>query len=197
MAIHKRPLNETIVRQLYELACTPFELAWFRQRWDAFGWSYKPGIGDEFGFQVQVPGFWSLGVDPLAEKVLCATLPFYYWEDCDPEFHEELEEYLHQRQAFDDEFETAANLARRLLPTPVQFWTDADVDAHKAIVWKGDHGLLILQQACFDLQFGIELDFWLVACSVKEFHPATPLIHWLCKHSERLHAESDSPPLRW
>ena len=197
MAIHQRPLTETLVRQLYELACTPFRLASFRDRWDSFGWSYKPSVGDEFGFQVQVPGAWPLSTDPLGEEVIGASLPFYYWEDYDPEFHDDPEEYRHQRQAYDDEFETAVGLARRVLPTPVQFWTDADEDAHRAVVWGGDHGLLILQQACFDPQFGIELDFWLAGCSRQDFHPATPLIDWLCKRSQSLHAEHDFPPLRW
>jgi hypothetical protein len=197
MAIHKLKLTKTLVRQLYELACTPFRLASFRERWDSFGWSYKPGVGDEFGFQVHVRGSWPLTIDPLGEEVICADFPFYYWEDYDPQFHKDLEEYNRRRQAYEDEFETALNLARGVLATPLQFWTDADKDAHKAVVWEGDHGLLILQQAAFDLQFGIQLDFWLMGCSRQDFHPTTPLIDWLCKRSKRLHAKSDFPPLCW
>jgi hypothetical protein len=197
MAIHELPLTETVAQQLYELACTPFRLASFRERWDSFGWSYSPGVGDEFGFRVQVLGGWSLIVEPLGEEVIGASLPFYYLEEYNPEFHDDLEEYRRQRQAYNDGFERAVSLAQRILPAPVRFWTDADERAHRAVVWRGSHGLLILQQACFDPQFGIELDFWLVGCSEEEFRPATPLIDWLCKRSQSLHAERDFPPLRW
>lgn len=197
MAIHKRQLTKGLVRQLYDLACTPFRLGSFRERWDSFGWSYKPGSGDEFGFPVEVPGNWPLTIDPLGAKVVGASLPFYYWENYNPEFHEDLKEYQRQRQAFDDEFDSAASLAGRVLPTPLQSWTDADEDAHKAVIWEGEHGLLILQQACFDPQFGIELDFWLAGCSRTDFRPSTPLIDWLCKRNQRLHSKQDFPPLCW
>lgn len=190
-------MTDDLVRQLYELACTPFRLASFRERWESFGWSYEPSVGDEFGFHVQAPGGWSLIIDPFGEEVVGASLPFYYWEDYDPRWHDDLNEYQRQRLAYSDEFETAAGLARRVLPAPAMFWTDEDGDAHRAVVWVGGHGLLILQQACFDPQFGIELDFWLTGCSMQDFRPTTPLIDWLCKRGQSLHAERDFPPRRW
>ncbi len=186
MRDHKKSLTNTLIHQLYELVCTPFRLASFQKQWDSFGWSYTPSIGDEFGFQVQLTPGWSLSVDPLGDEIISATLPFYYWENYDPKFHEDLGEYTRQRQEYNAAFETAASLARRLLPPPIQFWTDADEDAHKAIAWEGDHGLLILQQACFDPQFGIDLDFWLTNCSRQDFHPTMPLIDWLTEHSRKI-----------
>jgi hypothetical protein len=196
MAIQSLPLSDTIVLQLFELACTPFRLASHRERWDSFGWSC-PRDASEFGFQVQIPGGWWLGVDPLGEQVVGATLAFYCWEDYSPQFHDDLQEYKRQRHAYDVEFEAAASRARRVLPAPVQSWADADKDAHKAVVWEGTDGLLILQQASFDSQFGIEIDFWLEGCSMVDFRPSTPLIDWLCKRSQNLHAEHGFPPLRW
>jgi hypothetical protein len=146
---------------------------------------------------VQVSSDWSLIVDPLGKEVIGATLPFYYWEDYDPKFHQDFEDYQRQRQAYDDEFEASARFARRLLPSPIQVCAGMDKNAHKAVVWEGEHGLLILQQACFDPQFGIDLDFWLAGCSVQAFHPTTPLISWLCTRSQRLHADRGFPPLCW
>jgi hypothetical protein len=197
VAIHHYPLTEAIVRQLYALAWTPFRLPSFRERWESFGWSYEPGMGDEFGFRVRIHDEWSLSIDPLGEHIIGASLAFHYWEDYEPEFHDNPEEYRRQRQAYDDKFEAAAKLAQRVLPTPMRFWTDADEDAHRAIVWEGEHGLLILQQAGFDPQFGIELDFWLEGCSKDDFQPNTPLIDWLCRRSRSLHAKGDFPPLCW
>jgi hypothetical protein len=196
MAIHRLPITEKLVYQLYELACTPFVLASFRARWDDFGWFYSPDRGDEFGFRVQIPGGCWLSVDPLGGDVIGASLPFYYWEDYDRQFHDNQDEYRRQRRAYDDEFETAVSLARRQLPAPIQLWTDANEEAHKAVVWNGDEGLLILQQACFDPQYGIEVNFWLASCSSRDFQPTTPLIDWLCKRSQSRHAEQDFPPLR-
>lgn len=139
----------------------------------------------------------SLSVDPLGDEVVGASLPFCYWEEYNPEFHDDLQEYGSQREAYNRVFEKAAGLARRLLPPPVQFWTDADERAHRAVVWEGNHGLLILQQASFDPQFGIEVDFWLAACSRQQFCATTPLIDWLCQRSHSTHAERGFPPLHW
>lgn len=196
MSIENRPLTETPIRQLYELACTPFTLASFRERWAAFGWSYEPSASDQFGFQVEVLGTWPLIVDPLGGDVIGASLPFCYWDDCDPEAHDDLAEYSRQRREYDEAFETAANSARRLLPGSMKPWTDATEDSHKAIVWEGDYGLLILQQACYDPQFGIEVDFWLTNCTRQDFQPTTPLIDWLCKRSRDIRAGQDLPPSR-
>ena len=133
MAIHKRPLTTTLVRQLFELACTPFKLATFHERWNSYGWSYQLSAGDDFGFQVQVPHVWPLSVDPLGEEIIGATLPFLYWDDLedwdddeDWEIYAGREEYKRQRDAYDAEFEAATKLALATLPPPWQYWTDAD-----------------------------------------------------------------------
>jgi hypothetical protein len=156
MSIEAQPLDETVVRQLYELACTPFTLSAFEERWKSFGWSHEPDASDCYGFRVDVPGRWDLWVDPLGSEIVCASLPFCYWEDYDPEDHADPAEYRRQRCTYDDAFETAESLAKRVLPRFLQSWTDADENKHRAAVWEGDHGLLVLQQAGFDPQFGIE-----------------------------------------
>jgi hypothetical protein len=197
MRVHRRRVTKKLVHQLYELACTPFTLADFHAKWNAFRWSYKPGLGDEFGFRVRVPGCWSLTVDPLGSEIIGADLPFYYWEAYEPEWHDNPTEYRRERRAYDAEFESASKLALNLLPRPFLRWTNDDEDAHRALVWQGEHGLLLLQQASFDPQFGIEIDFWLEKCSASRFHPTTPLIDWLCKRSRRLHDKQGFPALSW
>jgi hypothetical protein len=164
---------------------------------EAYGWSYKPAPGPEFGFEVRIPGCWPLVVDPLGNRIIGASLPFYYWEDFDPEFHDDASEYRRQRQAFDGAFEAALKLAQEVLPPPFLEWTDADDDAYRAVIWEGEQGVFLLQQACFDPQFGVEIDCWLEGCSKIDFRPATPLIDWLNRRSQRLHAKGGFQPLQW
>ena len=190
------PIDEKVVRQLHELADTPFAVDAFRDRWRAFGWTYDPHPGDEFGFRVRVDGERDLAVDPLGGEVLCAYLSFLYWEDYEPQWHEERAEYERQRSAYEAAFDAAGDLARRVLPPPMAEWTDANADAHRAIIWGGTHGLLVLQQAAFDTQFGLELNFWLARPPAEGFRPTTPLIDWLCQLSRRQHDARGFPPLR-
>lgn len=42
-------LSDTVVRQMYDLACTPPEQEAFRQKWQDFGWPFKPSVTDFFG----------------------------------------------------------------------------------------------------------------------------------------------------
>jgi len=182
------PPTETLVRRLFELACTPFKLDAWRNRWREYGWSHDRWDSDEYGFRVVLPEGWVLMVDPVGGDLVGASLPFYYWEDA--------EDDARQKQAFDRSFETTSELASRVLSEPILRLADADSDGHRAVAWAGSHGILILQQACFDPQFGIEVDFWLTNCSKDEFCPNTPLIDWLVQRSQRIHDERGFPPLQ-
>ncbi len=198
MAIHRlEALTDTLVGHLFELGNTPFRLGAFRDRWAAFGWSHEPESSDEFGFQVKVSERLSLAVDPLGKRVNGASLPFLYWQDHDPEPHPDRSTYEQERRTYDAEFSAAARVARRVLGAPDADWRDHDDAGHQATVWECRHGLLILQQACFDPQFGIELNVWLEGCSIKDFTPTPPLIDWLGRRSYQLHHEHGFPPLDW
>jgi hypothetical protein len=193
MSGDKTMLSETLVRRLYELACTPFKLAAQRRRWEEFGWDYTPADDDIYGFRVSLPEPVTLLVDPLGEDIIGASIAFYYWENFFPESHKDPAEYLRQKAAYDAEYEAAASLATRSLPPPFLQWRDADTSAHRAVAWEGTHGLLILQQASFDPQFGIEVDFWLEGCSRSEFRPTTPLIDYLTGRRQHLHEARGIP----
>lgn len=196
MAKQPKVLTEILIRQLHELANTPFELRAFRNRWEAFGWAHLPASDDKFGFSVRVPDALWITVDPHGNQVVSATLPFYYWEDFDPGFCKAID-YQRGREAYQAEFEAAKELVQRVLSPPAMRWLDAGQDAHEALVWSGEHGLLILQQANFDLQYGMELNFWLECCTTEEFKPETPLIDWLVARSRKLHNEYGFPPLQY
>lgn len=186
-------LTEELIRRLFKLSCTPFTLTEFRKRWHEYGWRHEPSASDRYGFQVEVPEGITFQVDPLGAEIVGASFPFCYWEDYDPDFHKDRGEYERQKCAYDAQFEAAAGLCQRILSAPFITRTDPDKDAHRAIAWEGSHGILILQQACFDPQFGIEVNFWLSSCSRGEFRPEGTLIGWLCQRSQRLHEQNGHP----
>jgi hypothetical protein len=122
-------------------------------------------------------------VDPVDHGLIQACLPFHYWEEYDPEFHEDPKEYSRQKKMFDGRFDDALAVALRQLPEPFLRWTDDNARAHRAVAWEGNEGILILQQASRDPQFGIELDFWLARGKKEDFRPRTPFLDWLTQRS--------------
>lgn len=194
--IHETPPTRELVRQLHELASTPFDLAAHRRRWEGYGWDYRPSPEDRFGFQVSVPEHGSLWIDPLGREVLGARLPFCFWETRDPDRHVDAREHRRQRNAFDLAFFNAGILAEEELEVAPKLWTDRDADAHRACIWETEHGLLILQQACFDLQSGLEIHFWLERRSA-DFATETPLIDGCIRRSSERHDAEGFPELPW
>ena len=195
--IHKVAVTDMLVSQLFELANTPFLLRDFRMRWEEFGWSYEPGHSDEFGFHVYGPNHASMNVVPHGSRVILAILPFYAWEGYELSWHADPAEYERERVLYEAEFLATAALGERILPPPILRWRDADKNAHAAIAWAGDYGVLVLQQAACDLQFGMEINFWLMRCTSEEFAPHTPLIDWLCAWGNKLHEGRAPLPLQW
>ena len=195
MITQQQKITSGLIDGLFQLANTPFRLADWREQWAKFGWTHHAKMGDAFGFRVTIPGGPWLTVDPLGEAVECAMLPFFWWEDFSLRDHPDRASYDAARQAYEDAFSGACSMAERALPPAVARWRDDDKDGHQARVWEGRHGLLILQQACFDPQFGIELNFWLMEGTRKDFAPTTPLIDWLGQRSKAVHDQRGFPPV--
>ena len=180
MADSPRPSpTEYTVRRLYELACTPFTPAAWMERWDEYRWEHDPWPADQLPFSVALPEGLHLRVHPEGDGLSGASLPIYFWEEHDPEFHDDPEEYARQKQHFDAVFDAARALALPVLPEPFLRWTDQDGSGHRAIAWEGTSGVLILQQAIVDPIFGVEVDLWVEHCRKEEFRPETSLIDWL------------------
>lgn len=193
--IHQNPPSRELVRQLYHLASTPFVLAEHRRLWTAYGWQHRPSEGDKLGFQVAVPEHGALSVDPLGGAVLSARLPFCFWETQDRDYRRD--ERRQQRHAFDLAFFNAGILTEEVLDRPPRLWADRDADAHRACIWETEPGLLILQQARFDLQSGLELHFWLEGRGDGELEPETPLIDGCLRRSSARHDAQGFPELEW
>jgi hypothetical protein len=173
---------------MYALASTPFEREAFQQRWQEFGWSYVPKTADEFGFQVEIDAGIGLMVAPRGDRVECASLPFCYWEEYDPEWHDSPQSHKAQRRQYDRAYEQAFRQVQAILDSPFRTGEDPPVLTegvrYRWAAWRGETALLILQQCLYDAQFGIEVNLWLEPCKVADFTPSPPLIDWLMgRHS--------------
>ena len=80
---------------------------------------------------------------------------------------------------FADAFAGALTRATEVLGPPTMIGHDTDDDAHSYAMWTGSEAWLILQQAAFDTQFGLEVNFWLEPIRGTLFTPTSPLIDWL------------------
>jgi hypothetical protein len=198
MIDHRSP-TATLVARLAALADTPFRLGAFLDLWREFGWDARPGASasERFGLRVDVPGGWQLLVDPLRAAVLGASLPFCYWDGYQREGHPDPKDWQRERARFDRAFEGAAELAMTVLRRAPVEWADQDPDRHRAAFWCGAHGVLILQQACADPQFGVEVDFWLHPGPLERLEPSSPLIDRLTGASQDAHSRDGFPPLEW
>jgi len=177
-------LTSPIIANLLELCNTPFEMSKAVVAWQRFGWRYTPQQDDEFGFQVEIGDDVHLTVAPNGEDINCMVLPFCWWPNYDEEFA--TSRLLHgiEKRRFGAAFTKAADLTRKTIAPPFYTGRDADEDRHQYAVWAGNHAWLILQQAAFDVQFGIEINFWLEPIKGERFTPITPLIDWLTsRHS--------------
>ena len=211
MTIECVPLTESLVGQLRALADTPFTLDAFRDRWRDFGWTEPPlSDDDSFGFYVRVSDKSLIGddgvdrepepelamwIDSAGQRIVSAVLSFAWWEDHLPDDHQTTAAFARARGEFDSAFDAAATVACAVLSEPDAEWVDVDEDHHRALVWGGSHGLLLLAQANHDIQWGLELLFWLLPEKLENFHPTTPLIDWLHGKSRLAHETYGRPPV--
>lgn len=188
MSVHEFPISDTLVQQLHTLACTPFEMSAFRQRWQEFGWVYTPNSDDEFWFRVPVvddPDNLSLQVIPRDQKIDHALLTFCYWERYAPECHDSPEAHQAEERAYHAAYDRVRQQVSRMLGPPRREGEDLpithEVEHYRHAVWPGETALVILQECGFDMEFGLEINLWLEPCSLSEFTPSQPLIDWLTR----------------
>lgn len=182
--------DETI-RCVVELANTPFDLASFRQVWERFGARWNSSGGDEFGFNLVVGHGYPLWVDPLGSRIISARLPTCYLDD----WHDGAQTASGDRAVFDSVWVRLANRVRSLVGAPALHWCDKDTVGYRATVWKAAHGLLFVQQAAIDSEFGDEVCLTAESMRIEEFTPFDTLARLQRERSRRLHDEHGFPPL--
>lgn len=118
MTIEKIHITETIIKQMYHLACTPFYLENWRKILMTYDWYSEPTDCDRFCIAIKITEDFYFSIDPLGKEIIGAILPFYYWEDYEFEWHETIEEYHRQLKLYNEEFELVKTIALKVLPSP-------------------------------------------------------------------------------
>ena len=168
-----------VIQALFDLASTPLTMAAFDTTSRELGWDHTPADDDKYGYQIPIGGDLNLTVQPDADRIGCLILPFCYWPDYEEEFAESARAFRAEKKKFADAFDNALAAATEALGPPTTIAHDLDEDENRYAVWTGSEAWLILQQAAFDTQFGLEVNFWLEPTRDAPFTPTTPLIDWL------------------
>lgn len=117
--------------------------------------------------------------------VSCALLSICWWETFLKSEHESEESWQTERAEFDRFYAESLTASIAILGPPLMQGMDADEDRHQHAIWRGETGLLILQQSSYDPQFGLDVNYWIKPWSGPDPTPTSPFIDWLCGLSAR------------
>ncbi len=115
--------------------------------------------------------------------VSCAILSICWWETFLNSEHESQLGWQTERDEFDQCYSEALARIRTILGPPQIEGLDATEDQHRYAIWRGRSGLLILQQSCYDPQFGLDVNYWVQPWIGPDPRPTSPFIDWLCQLS--------------
>jgi hypothetical protein len=115
--------------------------------------------------------------------VSCAILSICWWETFLKSEHLNLESWEREREEFDRCYSDSLASAVEVLGPPGIEGCDTDENQHRYAIWRGETGLLILQQSAYDPQFGLDVNYWVQPWYGPDPTPTSPFIDWLCKLS--------------
>ena len=90
-----------------------------------------------------------------------------------------------EREEFDKCYNESLSNAIKILGLPRIQGFDTDENRHCYAIWRGDSGLLILQQSVYDFQFGLDVNFWVQPWTCPDPQPTSPFIDWLLHVSKQ------------
>jgi hypothetical protein len=112
-------------------------------------------------------------------KVNTAVLSFCWWDSFLKSDHETIDLYNRDRLLFNQLFIEFLEETKIVIGKPLLEGNDDDEMGHKYAIWRGKSCILILQQSAYDLQFGLDINYWIQAWSGPDPKPTKPLIEWL------------------
>jgi hypothetical protein len=193
--LQRFPQFKTPITPLFELANTPFLPDRFRNVCEQFAqFEARSSDDDLWNFVLDGGPRMIVGlVSTLTGQrkpngwpeyrhlaVSCAILSFCWWETFMKADHENLASWEAEHAEFDQRYKEAlAATIERLGPPRLQ-GADRDEHQHRYAMWRGDTGLLILQQSAYDPQFGLDINYWLQPWSGPDPQPTGLFIDWLC-----------------
>lgn len=196
--IHKFPNFDAPIARLFELANTPLDPQSFRRACERFAtfdtnsshddlWYFSTSGGPSLIVTISQPEY-----RPLA--VSCAILSICWWETFLKMEHEKLESWEAERVEFDRFYAESLADAITILGLPQVQGMDADERQHRHAIWRGETGLLILQQSGYDPQFGLDVNYWVQPWSGRAPSPTSPFVNWLYGLSSHKRLK---PSLNW
>lgn len=96
-----------------------------------------------------------------------------------PSQHETLASYEDERSIFNRRYGEELKTAVGILGPPRLRGSDTDENRHEYAIWRGQTGLLILQQSAYDPQFGFDINYWIHPWVGPDPKPTHPFIDWL------------------
>lgn len=193
--IHTFPSFDPPIARLFELANTSFAPRTFRRACERFAifdtgsshddlWYFSVSGGPSLivAVETELIGRKTNGLPKYRQlAVSCAILSVCWWETFLKSEHESLESWTAERAEFDRFYtESLADTIESLGP-PLMQGKDTDEDRHRHAIWRGETGLLILQQSTYDPQFGLDVNYWVRSWSGSDPRPTSPFIDWLCR----------------
>jgi hypothetical protein len=176
--IQRAPDYEAPVEALFRLASTPFEAVPFRAACERFStFDASSSDTDLWYFSVGGPRL-IVGLGD-AGAVGFAVLSICWWETFLPVQHTDRAAWQAERSEFDRLYFQERGRATAALGAPTLVGQDKDADAHQWAVWRGQTGLLVLQQSAYDPQFGLDVNYWLSRWRGGDPRPGSPFIDWL------------------
>jgi len=176
----ERPLPAKLLRELLELASTPFDFERHRDLWRSYEWPYAPSHDDQYGIRLELPGGSWVLIQPHGPHMGSYSAPVCYWENFDQKSSMPGEAYRLERERYDHCYRALADDVTALLGDPLVTATETAPTCSYSI-WRLAHALVIVQQAAFDVQFGIEVNLWLEPWEGPLPQIRPPLIDWLVK----------------
>jgi hypothetical protein len=183
---------------LFGLANTPLEPQAFRRACEQFAtfdasssdddfWRFALGGGPTLivGLETELAGRKKPNGWPEYRQlaVSYAILSICWWESYLKLQHDRLESWQAERTQFDQFYTGALANAGAILGPPRLQGADVDEQRHRYALWRGETGLLILQQSAYDPQFGLDVNYWVQPWSALDPQPGSPFINWLFRLS--------------
>jgi hypothetical protein len=180
---------------LFALANTPFQPQAFRKACEQFASFDSSSSDDEiwrFALRSGPTLIVSLETEHTGRKkpngwpeyrhlaISCAILSICWWETFLKSQHDSLASWEAERAQFDQFYTGALASARAILGQPRLQGADVDEQGHRYAIWRGETGLLILQQSAYDPQFGLDVNYWVQPWRGVDPQPTSPFIDWLC-----------------
>ncbi len=116
---------------------------------------------------------------PKPIAVVCAILPFCWWDNGETSDQFTEDTYSAELAEFDLVYAQALQATKDVLGQPGYEGSDRIAPFNKHTIWRGKAGLLILQQSRNDPSPGYIINYWIQPWNKDELQPSDPFIEWL------------------